>query len=161
MLVSLAQVLKRRPLQESRRTQVSRGSRLLGPPLAPANPGYLQTQRLDHKPSPPNLLPNRLSQTTNLVSVWSVDEKRGGSVGQALVRFHQFQNKYTWTKMQQYMYSGGKLFDPLLILYVCPLTNKLLVYNFNGRFIWTVRDRITTTKSRKTHFKKVIIWCAF
>ncbi len=38
-----------------------------------------------------------------------------------------------------------KLFDPLLILYVCPLTKKWSVYNFNGRFIWTVRDRITTT----------------
>ncbi len=39
---------------------------------------------------------------------------------------------------------------------VCPLTKKWSVYNFNGRFIWTVRDRITTKKSRKTHFKKVI-----
>ncbi len=29
-----------------------------------------------------------------------------------------------------------------LILYVCPLTKKLSVYNFNGVFIWTVRDRI-------------------
>ncbi len=29
-------------------------------------------------------------------------------------------------------------FDPLLILYVCPLTKKVSVYNFNGRFIWTV-----------------------
>ncbi len=39
---------------------------------------------------------------------------------------------------------GKILFDPLLILYVCPLTKKLSVYLFNGRFIWTVRDRITT-----------------
>ncbi len=50
------------------------------------------------------------------------------------------------------MGGGGNVFDPLLILYVCPLTKKLSVYNFNGRFIWKVRDRITTKKSRKTHF---------
>ncbi len=49
-----------------------------------------------------------------------------------------------------------KIFDPLLILYVCPLTKKWSVYNFNGRFILTVRDRITTKKSRKKHLKKVI-----
>ncbi len=42
-----------------------------------------------------------------------------------------------------------KIFDPLLILYVCPLTKKWSVYNFNGRFIWTVRDRITTKKPEK------------
>ncbi len=39
---------------------------------------------------------------------------------------------------------GKILFDPLLILYVCPPTKKLSVYHFNGWFIWTVRDRITT-----------------
>ncbi len=54
-----------------------------------------------------------------------------------------------------------KIFDPLLILYVCPLTKKWSVYNFNGRFILTVRNRITTKKSRKTHFKNVINWFAF
>ncbi len=32
-----------------------------------------------------------------------------------------------------------------LILHVCPVTKKLSVYFFIGRFIWTVRDRITTT----------------
>ncbi len=54
------------------------------------------------------------------------------------------------------------IFDPLLILYVCPLTKKLSVYNFNGRFIWTVRDRTTTTKKcRKSHSKKVLNWLAF
>ncbi len=59
-------------------------------------------------------------------------------------------------------YSEEKqLFDPLLILYVCPLTKKCSVYYFNGRFILTVRDRITTTKYRKTHFKQVIHWFAF
>ncbi len=26
------------------------------------------------------------------------------------------------------------------------------LYDFNCRFIWTVRDRITTKKSSKTHF---------
>ncbi len=49
---------------------------------------------------------------------------------------------------------GEKLFDPLLILYVCPLTKKWSVYNFNGRFIWTVRDRIATKKIQKNAFQK-------
>ncbi len=41
---------------------------------------------------------------------------------------------YYWTKVWS-NYSGGKtLFDPLLILYVCPLTNKWSVYDFNARF---------------------------
>ena len=61
-----------------------------------------------------------------------------------------------------WIYSEGKkVFDPLLILYVCPLTKKLSVFNFNGRFIWTVRDRITTKKIQKTHVKNVINWFAF
>ncbi len=34
----------------------------------------------------------------------------------------------------------GGVFDPLLILYVCWLTKKCSVYNFNGRFIWTVSE---------------------
>ncbi len=58
------------------------------------------------------------------------------------------------------IYSGIKIFDPPLILYVCLLTNKWSVYSFNGRFIWTMRDRITTKKSRKIH-QKVINWFAF
>ncbi len=41
---------------------------------------------------------------------------------------------------------GEKIFDPLLILYVYPLTKKWSVYTFNGMFIWTVRDRITHKK---------------
>ncbi len=60
-----------------------------------------------------------------------------------------------------YVQWGKKSFDPLLILYVCPLTKRWSVYNFNGRFIWTVRNRITTRKSRKMHLKKVINWFAF
>ncbi len=52
------------------------------------------------------------------------------------------------------IFRGEKRFDPLLILYVFPLTKKWSVYKFNRRFIWTVRDRITTNKSRKTHFRK-------
>ncbi len=46
-----------------------------------------------------------------------------------------------------------QLFDPLLILYVCPLTNKLSVYNFNGRFIWTVRENKKNTE--KGIYKKL------
>ncbi len=49
---------------------------------------------------------------------------------------------------------GKKIFDPLLILYVCPLTKKLSFYNFNGRFIWTLRDRISTTKIQTNTFQK-------
>ncbi len=52
-----------------------------------------------------------------------------------------------------------RLFDPLLILYICPLTKKLSVYNFNGSFIWTVRDRITTKKSRNMHKKSYKLIC--
>ncbi len=37
---------------------------------------------------------------------------------------------------------GKNIFDPLLILYVCPLTKKWSVCNFNGRFILKVTDRI-------------------
>ncbi len=48
----------------------------------------------------------------------------------------------------------GKNVDPLLIFYVCPLTKKWSVYNFNGRFIWTVKDRITPKKSRKNAIHK-------
>ncbi len=61
---------------------------------------------------------------------------------------------YTYTYTYIHTYSGKKLFDPLLILYICPLTNKWSVYNFNDRFIWTVRDRITTKKIQKNAFQK-------
>ncbi len=42
-----------------------------------------------------------------------------------------------------------KIIWSLLILYFCSLIKKLSVYNFNGRFIWTVRDRITTQNPDK------------
>ncbi len=70
-------------------------------------------------------------------------------------------NTIDFQLLGRHVHWGKTLFDPLLIFYVCPLTKKLSFYNFNGRFIWTVRDRITTQKSRKTHFKKVINWFAF
>ncbi len=55
-------------------------------------------------------------------------------------------------KQYIYIYTvGKKIFDPLLILYVCPLTKKWSVYNFNGRFIWTVRDRIQKTAFQKSY----------
>ncbi len=54
-----------------------------------------------------------------------------------------------WTKVKYlYIQWGKKIFDALLILYVCPLTKKWSVYNFNSRFILTVRDRITKTKQK-------------
>ncbi len=46
-----------------------------------------------------------------------------------------------------------KKIDPLLILYVCPLTKKLSVYNFNVRFIWTVRQN-NNKKIQKNAFPK-------
>ncbi len=52
---------------------------------------------------------------------------------------------------------GKKKFDPLLILYFCPLTKKWSVYNFNGRFIWTVRDRITTKNAFQKSYKLICI----
>ncbi len=56
-----------------------------------------------------------------------------------------------WYDIHIHIYTvGKKWFDPLLILYVCPLTKKWSVYNCNGRFIWTVRDR----KIQKYAFKK-------
>ncbi len=51
-----------------------------------------------------------------------------------------------------YIYTvGKKIFAPLLILYVCPLTKKWSVYNFNGRLIWTVRDRIQKNTFQKSY----------
>ncbi len=47
------------------------------------------------------------------------------------------------------IYSGIQIFDPLLILYVCLLTNKWSVYSFNGRFIWTVREKIQKNSTKK------------
>ncbi len=56
-----------------------------------------------------------------------------------------------------YVQWGKKKIDPLLILYICPLTKKLSVYNFNGRFIWTVRDRTTTKNAFKKSYKLICI----
>ncbi len=49
-----------------------------------------------------------------------------------------------------FLYSGKKKCDPLLILSVCPLTKKWSVNNFNGRFIWTLKDK----KIQKKAFQK-------
>ncbi len=58
--------------------------------------------------------------------------------------------KHPWTQDFPFIYSEGKkLLDPLLIFYICPVTKKPSVYNFNGRFILTVRDRI------KINYKKL------
>ncbi len=56
-----------------------------------------------------------------------------------------------------YMYVqwGKNYLIPCWFLYTCPLTKKWSVYNFNGRFIWTVTDRTTTTKNiQKNAFLK-------
>ncbi len=55
-----------------------------------------------------------------------------------------------------YYIQWGKIFDPLLILYVCPLTKKWSVYNFNGRFIWTVRDKIIQKNAFKKPLKTLV-----
>ncbi len=71
---------------------------------------------------------------------------------------HTHTHTYIYIYIYIYIYSGGKIFDPLLILYVCSLTNKWSVYNFNGRFIWTVRDKITTKKSICILMSQISIW---
>ncbi len=44
-----------------------------------------------------------------------------------------------------------------MILHLCPLTNILPVYNFNGRFIWTVRDNNKKVQKNalKTSYKLI------
>src|SRR4029434_8256838 len=45
----------------------------------------------------------------------------------------------------------GKI-EPLPISQVWPLAKKYVIYNCNSRCILTVRNRISTKKSRKLHF---------
>ncbi len=71
---------------------------------------------------------------------------------------HTHTHTHIYIYIYIYIYSGGKIFDPLLILYVCPLTKKWSVYNFNGRFIWTVRDKKTTKKSICILISQISIW---
>ncbi len=67
----------------------------------------------------------------------------------------QSRKRFLYVCICLYIYGGG-VFDPLLILYIWPLTKTLSVYNYcNGRFIWTVRDRITTKNPEKLIFKKL------
>src|SRR4029434_4508852 len=47
---------------------------------------------------------------------------------------------------------GKEVFEPLPISQVWPLAKKCVIYNCNGRCILTVRNRISTNKSRKLHF---------
>ncbi len=62
---------------------------------------------------------------------------------------------YIYIYIHTYMQWGETFFDPLLILYVCPVTKKLSVYNFNGRFIWTVRQNNNNNKkNQKNAFQK-------
>ncbi len=72
----------------------------------------------------------------------------------------QYSDVWELNKFQVFyvMYINIK-YDSLLILYVCPLTKKWSVYNFNGRFIWTERDRITRTKNPFKKMYKLI--CVF
>ncbi len=53
------------------------------------------------------------------------------------------------------MYTLGGVFDPLLILNICPMAKQWPVYNFNVSFILTVRDRKTKQKLlTEKRFKK-------
>ncbi len=67
----------------------------------------------------------------------------------SLQHWNVCETNFTLTRIGKNIYSEKTLFDPLLILYVCPLTKKWSIYNFNGRFTWTVRDRITTINPEK------------
>src|SRR4029434_4987447 len=51
-----------------------------------------------------------------------------------------------------YIQWGKKVFEPLPISQVWPLAKKFVIYNCNSRCILTVRNRISTKKSRKLHF---------
>ncbi len=93
-------------------------------------------------------------------------EGPGGAVNSVTIPItnalcHHFIHTHIYIYIYIYIYthSGEKTFDPLLILYVCPLKNKWSVYNFNCWFIWTVRDRITTTtkKSKKKKYRLICI----
>ncbi len=60
-----------------------------------------------------------------------------------------------------YLFSGNFFLNPDDFVRLPTDKDKWSVYNFNYGFILTVKDRITTTKSRKTHFKNIINWLAF
>src|SRR4029434_9830863 len=47
---------------------------------------------------------------------------------------------------------GKEVFELLPISQVWPFAKKCVIYNCNGRCILTVRNRISTNKSRKLHF---------
>ncbi len=89
---------------------------------------------------------------------------------------HTYIHVYIYTYLDEYLYAvvnaaqswciqwGKKLFDPLLILYVCPLTKKSSVYNFNGRFIWTLREKIQKNAFQESYklvcilMSQICIW---
>ncbi len=75
----------------------------------------------------------------------------------------QYSDVWELNKFQVFyvMYINIK-YDSLLILYVCPLTKKWSVYNFNGRFIWTERQNNKNKKIQKNPFKKMYkLICVF
>src|SRR4029434_7290066 len=51
-----------------------------------------------------------------------------------------------------FIHWGEYLLEPLRISQVWPLEEKCVIYNCNCRCILTVRNRISTNKSRKLHF---------
>src|SRR4029434_867076 len=56
---------------------------------------------------------------------------------------------------------GKPVFEPLPISQVWPLAKKCVIYNCNCRCILTVRNRISTNKSRKLHFIRVMTFFGF
>src|SRR4029434_7711387 len=57
------------------------------------------------------------------------------------------------THVNIYIYSGeNKYLNPCRFRKFPPLAKKCVIYNCNGRCILTVRNRISTNKSRKLHF---------
>ena len=64
---------------------------------------------------------------------------------------------YTWDVLSYFKlyciyYVCMYVFEPLPISQVWPLAKKYVIYNCNSRYILTVRNRISTKKSRKLHF---------
>ncbi len=94
---------------------------------------------------------------TPLYVTWSAvsmqDLKFTGYEWTALWPMHEIQLP-VWCGMVCKTFSGENNY--LIPCWFCPLTKKWAVYNFNCRFIWTVRDRTTAKKIQKNALKKII-----
>src|SRR4029434_878437 len=63
----------------------------------------------------------------------------------------EWADKQTWRRALHIQW-GKYVFEPMRISQVWLPAKKCVLYNCNGRCILTVRNRISTNKSRKLHF---------